>query len=208
MAEAWLRALRDEEVRLENIRLQRLYPDDDAISQSSDNEPCHDSIPLDYPTLYRSIRDIAHQEKSIYIASSPETPNTSPDETLDEPVPPLISLSPDQERVLDLVRKGHNVFLTGPAGSGKSLIIDHIRYHFFKKGIEVAITAPTGIAAVQIHGQTIHSWSGVGKGEKSVHDYVAGIGAHHGQRKSPWKYTRVLIIDEISMVRKFWGFKE
>lgn len=123
--------------------------------------------------------------------------------------PPPIPLSIDQERVLKMVLDGHNVFFTGPAGSGKSLILEHIKYHLMLQRKTFAVTAPTGVAAALVGGQTIHSWSGVGKGDKGIVHYlgpaqkkthksgIRGITYHKAQ---PWRDTEVLIIDEVSMV--------
>ena len=57
---------------------------------------------------------------------------------------------------------GHNVFLTGPAGAGKTHLIRRYRDWLEQKNIPVALTASTGIAATHIGGVTIHSWSGLG----------------------------------------------
>jgi hypothetical protein len=116
---------------------------------------------------------------------------------------PTIELTPDQNRVLQLILEGKNVFFTGPAGTGKSLILEHVKYHLATRGKRFAVTAPTGVAAAQLGGSTIHSFSGVGLGDKGLRDYV-GMSLTKktkvGQKKDVWRDTRVLIIDEISMV--------
>jgi hypothetical protein len=119
------------------------------------------------------------------------------------PKKPSVQLTPEQNRVLRLVLDGRNVFFTGPAGSGKSLILEHIKYHLSMQNKRFAITAPTGISAAQLGGSTIHSWSGVGLGEKGLHQYIGMATARHtiiGREKEKWINTEVLIIDEISMV--------
>lgn len=88
---------------------------------------------------------------------------------------PPEQLSEDQQYILDLVLKGHNVFFTGPAGSGKSLLLKHIKHHLGKNNKRYDITAPTGVAAVLINGRTIHSWSGLGKGDKGLNDYLTNV---------------------------------
>ena len=121
-----------------------------------------------------------------------------------KPKKPEISLSPDQTRVLQLVLEGKNVFFTGPAGSGKSLILEHVKYHLSKQKKTFAITAPTGVAAAQLGGSTIHSFSGVGLGDKGLREYV-GMSTRNWtkiwEKRQSWRSTEVLIIDEISMVR-------
>ena len=64
-------------------------------------------------------------------------------------------------------KKGYRIFLSGPGGTGKSHVVHLIQRdisHFFKHTVKpddgkpiVLITAPTGSAAFQIGGSTIHS---------------------------------------------------
>ena len=126
--------------------------------------------------------------------------------TIERPLPvpkPKIQLTPDQDRVLQMVLGGDNVFFTGPAGTGKSLILEHVKYHLGKLKRSYAITAPTGIAAVQLGGTTIHNFSGVGIGRLGLNAYCGMANAKHtqiGKRKDAWEKTDVLVIDEVSMV--------
>jgi len=125
---------------------------------------------------------------------------TTPELLFEEPAIPL---TPEQARVLDHVKAGENVFFTGPAGSGKSLILAHIKYLLHRSGLKFAVTAPTGIAAVLIGGTTIHSFAGVGKGERSVIYYCnrqQNRADKQKKSKNQWEETDVLIIDEISML--------
>ena len=64
-------------------------------------------------------------------------------------------LHDEQERALAALMSGRNVFLTGKAGSGKSTVI---REYLQRTASErrVAVVAPTGIAALQLNGSTIH----------------------------------------------------
>jgi ATP-dependent exoDNAse (exonuclease V) alpha subunit len=83
------------------------------------------------------------------------------------------------------------------------LILEHIKYHLWEQEKVYAVTAPTGIAAVQLGGSTIHSFSGVGLGEKGLRDYLGMSLAKKTQirmKRAAWLDTKVLIIDEISMV--------
>lgn len=97
---------------------------------------------------------------------------------------------------------GHNVFLTGSAGSGKTYLLNQYISYLREMGAEVAITASTGIAATHLGGQTIHSWSGIG-----IRDVLSEADLDFlEERKYLWdrfQKTRVLVIDEISMLHHF-----
>ncbi len=100
------------------------------------------------------------------------------------------------QKVLTLLLNGENVFLTGFAGTGKSYILSKLKEKFKKK---LTITSTTGIAAVNIKGQTLHSWAGVGLCRNPVHKTVEKIKT----RVSTYKQIlncKILAIDEISML--------
>ncbi|MBU1864115.1 MAG: AAA family ATPase [Candidatus Omnitrophica bacterium] len=48
-----------------------------------------------------------------------------------------------------------HIFITGKAGTGKSTLLQYFRLHTEKK---IVVLAPTGVAAIKVHGQTIHSF--------------------------------------------------
>ncbi|KAJ3718423.1 PIF1-like helicase-domain-containing protein [Lentinula raphanica] len=120
----------------------------------------------------------------------------------EDAAPVEIILSPEQKQVLKKVERGESVFFTGSAGTGKSVLLREIIRHLRSSNKTIAITASTGIAAVNIGGSTIHSWAGIGLGEEPVKTYV---GKFRGQKKlrnvwDRWKKVDALIIDEISML--------
>jgi len=63
----------------------------------------------------------------------------------------------------------------------------------------VAVTAPTGIAASHVQGQTIHSWAGIGLGKGSV-DTVVSKALGNSGACDRWRAASVLVIDEVSML--------
>lgn len=104
-----------------------------------------------------------------------------------------------QAQALSILQTGANVFLTGEPGSGKTHTIRTYVEYLKSYGIEPAITASTGIAATHIHGQTIHSWSGIGVKQMFTAYELDGLLAREPLVNRIRK-TRVLIIDEISML--------
>lgn len=115
-----------------------------------------------------------------------------------------IHLSNEQKHVIDLVvNQGKSVFFTGPAGTGKSVlmraIIEELKKKYAKDPERVAVTASTGLAACNIGGITLHSFSGIGLGKEEQPVLVKKI-RQNSKAKNRWLKTKCLIIDEISMV--------
>ncbi|MDA8339523.1 MAG: AAA family ATPase [Nitrospiraceae bacterium] len=86
-----------------------------------------------------------------------------------------------------------NVFITGRAGTGKSTLLQHFRNTTKKK---IAVLAPTGVAAVNVKGQTIHSFFGFKP--DITPDMVKGM---RPREKTIYKKLDAIVIDEVSMVR-------
>lgn len=104
-----------------------------------------------------------------------------------------------QEQALDILKMGHNVFLTGAPGTGKTYVISQYIKYLEQHGITCTVTASTGIAATHIGGVTIHSWSGMGARESlSAWDIEMMLEKKHIWNR--FQSTHVLIIDEISMI--------
>ncbi len=107
-----------------------------------------------------------------------------------------------QAQALEILKTGRNVFVTGPAGSGKTHLINtYIRY-LRDNEVDVGVTASTGIAATHMGGMTIHSWAGIG--------IAASITAGDLEKMFEKSYlskrfskVKVLIIDEVSMLHHF-----
>lgn len=104
-----------------------------------------------------------------------------------------------QETSLAILKTGANVFLTGEPGSGKTYVINKYINWLEASGLNVAITASTGIAATHIGGMTIHSWSGVGARDTLSKYDLEQISTKERLIKRI-KKTHVLVIDEISML--------
>lgn len=105
-----------------------------------------------------------------------------------------IELNSDFKEALRLMEDtNENVFLTGRAGTGKSTLLQYFRDNTKKNAV---VLAPTGVAAVNVKGQTIHSFF----------QFAPGVTVHNirkvqGSRRRIYKNINTIIIDEVSMVR-------
>ena len=107
-----------------------------------------------------------------------------------------IDLNKNFQKALDLMENtDSNIFVTGRAGTGKSTLLDYFR-GITKKNI--AVLAPTGVAAVNIKGQTIHSFFGF-KPDITVEKVKRRY--RNRKKRGLYKKLNAIIIDEISMVR-------
>jgi ATP-dependent DNA helicase PIF1 len=110
-------------------------------------------------------------------------------------------LSTEQQRVLELMLEGRNVFFTGDAGTGKTHLLRAIvaalrAKHGLQFGRRVAVTATTGIAATHIGGTTLHA--ALGLRMVSTHrDFRVMLHKAARMRIRAW---HVLVIDECSML--------
>ncbi|WP_347977313.1 DEAD/DEAH box helicase [Microbacterium sp. ProA8] len=109
------------------------------------------------------------------------------------PSPAGLALSAEQEALFRLIEDTReHVFVTGRAGTGKSTLLQHLAWHTSK---QIAVCAPTGVAALNVEGQTIHSLFKLPLGIIGAHD--------EDQSDATRKLLNAidtLVIDEISMV--------
>ncbi|MAQ77232.1 helicase [Candidatus Campbellbacteria bacterium] len=104
-----------------------------------------------------------------------------------------------QESALNVMKTGKNIFLTGAPGAGKTYVLNQYIDWLKEYGIEVAVTAPTGIAASHIGGTTIQSFFGTGIKESLSPWDIESL----SEKKYLWdrmKQLQVLVIDEVSML--------
>lgn len=178
-----------------------------AMGSSTHNQPPYPSTP---PRIFAeaAVQCITPSGQS---APNPRTPSSfeNPDVsqghaamlvTLQKPNEG-IQLSVEQRRILAMVKTRQNVFFTGPAGTGKSVllreVIAQLRNQLSYDAI--AITASTGIAGLNIGGSTIHSFAGIGLGKEPA-DQLAGKILQSRRLRQRWQSLKVLVIDEISML--------
>lgn len=68
----------------------------------------------------------------------------------------MFTLNKEQTKAFEIMASGKNVFLTGNAGTGKSFLIKTFIGFCQNLGKSIMVTAPTGVAALNINGSTIH----------------------------------------------------
>lgn len=149
--------------------------------------------PKKHKTELTKILQKRHGEKYIIVESKQKVSKKA----AKPPELEVVEESEDSEylnQITELINKGENLFITGYAGTGKSYILNKI-----KKKFQVDVTSTTGLAAVNVQGQTIHSWAGVGICNKPVKDVIEKI-LQRTKLKKQITECKILAIDEISML--------
>ena len=110
--------------------------------------------------------------------------------------PIAIDFNPEFTRALSFMEDTQkNILITGRAGTGKSTLLNYFRDNTKKK---VVILAPTGVAAVNVAGQTIHSFFHF---KPNVTPAAIKKKKNAGQETTIYKKITTIVIDEVSMVR-------
>ncbi|KID86137.1 ATP-dependent DNA helicase PIF1 [Metarhizium guizhouense ARSEF 977] len=115
-------------------------------------------------------------------------------------------LCQEQRELIDLIASGHNVFFTGSAGCGKSTVLKAAVMKLRELGKEVHVVAPTGRAALEVNGMTTWTYMGwTADSHKKSIDKLKMLASNRHDKKRRYirdrhNHTRVLIIDEISMI--------
>jgi ATP-dependent DNA helicase PIF1 len=110
-----------------------------------------------------------------------------------------LEINPEFGRALELLENTNRpVFITGRAGTGKSTLLDHFRSTTRKR---VAVLAPTGVAALNVRGQTIHSFCRFKPDVTLASVKALPKSKAEGPEGALYRNLDTVIIDEVSMVR-------
>lgn len=107
-----------------------------------------------------------------------------------------VSLTKEQKLFVDTVNQGHNVYLSGLGGTGKSFVVSYVIDLAKNNNKNVIVCAPTGIAALNVGGCTIHRVLGI-RPERTLDSNPY----YKLTSDSPLLDCDIMIIDEISMCR-------
>lgn len=113
-----------------------------------------------------------------------------------------VTATPDYDTALDYLREaGGHLFVTGRAGTGKSTLLKSLCRMLPD---DKAIVAPTGLAAVNVGGQTIHSFFSLPPRLIQANDI------RRSRNGAVMRKLKLLVIDEVSMVRSdlMWGIDQ
>lgn len=204
-----------EQVAAENAELRKkleffteIDEDSKKLNEKEDIEARENLIQKALSELSLKKEDNQSNRQTVYL----ETKNTEAEEVKDEAIVPNTSVTEvsvtDAPSILDDEQKlafhimnttNENLFITGKAGTGKSFLLDVFVRGTSKKTIKLA---PTGIAAINIGGATLHSTFGYDNLENLDVDKInASTIRLKSEKIHILKEIDTIIIDEISMVR-------
>ena len=112
-----------------------------------------------------------------------------------------MELSTEQQLAFTKYRQGISFFVSGPGGTGKSMLIKTIYEDAMSRNKQIQVCALTGCAALLLNckAKTIHSWSGIGIASGPREDIVERVLSNYQKTKN-WRAVDILIIDEVSMM--------
>ena len=112
-----------------------------------------------------------------------------------------MELSTEQQLAFTKYRQGISFFVSGPGGTGKSMLIKTIYEDAISRNKQIQVCALTGCAALLLNckAKTIHSWSGIGIASGPKEDIVEKVLSNYQKTKN-WRAVEILIVDEVSMM--------
>ncbi|CZR68706.1 related to 5`-3` DNA helicase [Phialocephala subalpina] len=180
--------------------LQEIEPNKSQVGKHQHNDKSNLKRPSAVTDLTLSDGDEPlEQPPAKKIRTSPIPHIAGKDEQGEEDDLEPVVLTSEQQAVVDMALGGKNIFLTGAAGSGKTVTLKEILRRFDKRGVKYQVVAPTGIAALPLGGKTTYSFLGLKPDSLhlSIEKLLEGIKPNTRENAMP---VRVLVVEEISMV--------
>lgn len=138
---------------------------------------------------------------SLVLKKRKETPKNIIKKVETEQAIGEVELNFEQQKICKIVLAGKNICFLGEAGTGKSFLLNYlISILKEKRANELFITSYTGRTAVNIQGQTLHSFAGIGATQRFSWQQLLTKISKKKEAVNRWKKCKVLIIDEISML--------
>lgn len=111
------------------------------------------------------------------------------------------TLNLEQNIIFEKYKNGENIFITGPAGSGKSFLIKTIVNYSNEINKKIQVCALTGCASILLNcnANTLHRFAGIGLANKNIDDVLNDVFNKKYKLKN-WNSLKCLIIDEVSMM--------
>lgn len=126
------------------------------------------------------------------------TTQSNPDAKSDTNTPSkIVKLTARQQVVLDAAKEGQSLFITGCAGTGKTVLVNAIRSSLAHK--RIAVTGMSGPASIIIGGQTLHSFLCLGRDDNWSGERALKLAEKESVQDAVGDLD-VLIIDEVSMM--------
>ena len=104
-----------------------------------------------------------------------------------------------QSTALKILKSGHNTFITGSAGTGKTYLLNQFIDYLKERKVYPSIVASTGIAASHLQGQTLHSFFSLGIRDSVDNEFIDSL-LEKKYLVERFEELEILIIDEVSMI--------
>ena len=102
-------------------------------------------------------------------------------------------IEPKIDKLLDqLFKAKQNFFISGPAGVGKSYLLQYMKNYAKENDIRLRVTALTGNAAILINGKPLHSWASIGLGDDTAERLLTKVRKNFASRKN-WFTTDIFL---------------
>lgn len=177
---------------LEHQRLVKALKENETNPLSAENKELREEI----SALKKELEEYKEKAKKAALEEVPSV------EKKEEDLLDITRMTEEQLNVFGMAMHGKNLFITGGAGTGKSYLLQRIIAHLIKERKNVIVGAPTGMAALNVGGVTLHRLFGLPIGlVEDIHIHGGNISNLLGKSYDVIRKADVLVIDEISMCR-------